>query len=50
MLLGKKEAEKYINNISFIALLILTFIGSVGIYCLKNIAIFRAIAMYFSSR
>lgn len=40
MLLGKKEAEKYINNISFITLLVVTFIGSIGIYYLKNIAIF----------
>lgn len=40
MLLGKKEAEKYINNISFITLLVVTFIGSIGIYYMKNIAIF----------
>lgn len=40
MLAGKKEAEKYIINISFISLLILTFIGSIGIYYLHNVAIF----------
>ena len=40
MLVGKKFSEKYINNISFIALLVVTFIGSIGIYYLKNIAIF----------
>lgn len=40
IILGKKEAEKYINNISFISLLILTFISGIGIYYLENIAIF----------
>ena len=40
MLVGKKFSEKYINNISFIALLVVTFIGSIGIYYLQNIAIF----------
>ena len=43
IIVGKKESEKYINNISFISLVILTFIGSIGIYCLKNIAIFYII-------
>lgn len=38
--LGKKESEKYTNNISFIVLLIITFIASIGIYCIKNISIF----------
>lgn len=37
---GKKEAEKYINIISFISLVLITFIASIGIYYIKNIAIF----------
>ena len=40
ILIGKKEAEKYVNNISFITLLIITFLASIGIYYMKNIAIF----------
>ena len=38
--LGKKESEKYTNNISFIVLLIISFIASIGIYYIKNISIF----------
>jgi stage IV sporulation protein FB len=37
---GKKEAERYINSISFLTLLIITFSASIGIYYFKNIAIF----------
>ena len=37
---GKQKSEKYINNLSFITLIILTLISSIGIYILKNIAIF----------
>ena len=37
---GKQKSEKYINNISFIILIILTLISSIGIYIAKNIAIF----------
>lgn len=37
---GKKEAEKHINTISFISLVLITFIASIGIYYIKNIAIF----------
>ena len=37
---GKKKAEKYINNISFITLIIVTFISSILIYIVENIAIF----------
>ena len=37
---GKEISEKRINNISFITLIILTFISSIGIYYLKNVAIF----------
>lgn len=40
MLDGKEISEKRINNISFITLIILTFISSIGIYYLKNVAIF----------
>lgn len=39
ILFGKKIAEKQTNNISFIILLIITFIGSISIYILKNISI-----------
>lgn len=44
ILFGKKTAEKYINNISFVLLLFLTFVSSIAIICLKNIAIFLIIA------
>ena len=40
ILIGKKEAEKYINTISFVSLIIITFIASIGIYYMKNISIF----------
>ena len=40
IIFGKKKAEKYINNISFMFLIFLTCIGSVSIYYMKNIAIF----------
>ena len=40
ILIGKKEAEKYVNNISFITLLIITFLASIGIYYIKNISLF----------
>lgn len=40
LIIGKKDAERSINNISFITLLIITFISSIGIYYIKNIAIF----------
>ncbi len=36
---GKRKSEKYINNISFITLIFLTFISSIAIYYMKNIAI-----------
>ena len=44
ILFGKKTAEKYINNISFVLLLFLTFVSSIEIIYLKNIAIFLIIA------
>lgn len=37
---GKRKSEKYINNISFIILIIVTFISSILIYIVENIAIF----------
>ena len=40
IMFGKRKAEQYINNISFIALLLITLFGSVLIYIVKNIAIF----------
>lgn len=40
---GKRKSEKYINNISFICLIILTLIGSIAVYYMKNIAMFLII-------
>ena len=40
---GKHKAEKYIYNISYITLMIITVISSIAILYLKNIAIFIAI-------
>ncbi len=40
---GKYIAEKYIHNISYIILIILTMISSVAVLYLKNVAIFFAI-------
>ncbi len=40
---GKNKAEKYINIISFITLIIVTIISSISIYYIKNIAVFIAI-------
>lgn len=38
--LGKRKAEKYTNSVSFIILIMLTFIASIGIYYMENISIF----------
>lgn len=38
--LGKQKAEKYTNYVSFITLIIITFIASITIYQAENIAIF----------
>lgn len=43
ILFGKKTSEKYINNISFVLLLFLTFVSSIAIIYLRNIAIFLII-------
>ena len=40
MFLGKMKAEKYINLISFVTLIIATFIASIAVYLAENIAIF----------
>ena len=37
---GKRKSEKYINNISFVSLIIVNFISSILIYMVENIAIF----------
>lgn len=37
---GKIKAEKYSNHISFITLIIVTFISSIAVYQFQNIAIF----------
>ena len=43
ILYGKRNSEKYINNISFIVLILLTFISSILVYKLENSAIFLII-------
>ena len=43
ILYGKRNAEKYVNIISFIFLMIITFISSILVYKLENIAIFLII-------
>lgn len=37
---GKRRAEKYTNHISFVSLIVLTFIGSIAIFYIQNIAFF----------
>ena len=43
LFLRKKKAEKYTNNISFIFLIIVTFMGSVATFYFENMAIFLII-------
>ena len=43
LFLGKKKAEKYTNNLSFIFLIIVTFMGSVATFYFENMAIFLII-------
>lgn len=45
---GKQKSEKYINNISFITLIILTLISSIGVYVAKNIAIFLIVIVLWA--
>jgi len=40
IIFGKRKAEIYINNVSFICIVLLTLISSILIYSLKNIAVF----------
>ncbi len=40
ILVGKRKAEKYSNNSSFIILIALTFLASIGVYYIKNVSIF----------
>lgn len=40
ILFGKKKAEKYINIISFLTVILITIIASITIFYLKNISIF----------
>ena len=37
---GKRKAIKYTNNVSFVSLIIITFIGSLSIFYFENISIF----------
>ena len=48
MFFGKIKAEKYSNYISFIVLIIVTFISSIVIYQVKNIAIFLIIIVLWA--
>ncbi len=43
ILFGKAKAEKYSNNISFITLILFTFLASIAIYKMENIAIFLVV-------
>ena len=43
ILYGKRNSEKYINHISFVVLIILTFISSILVYRFENLAIFLII-------
>ena len=38
--LGKRKAEKYTNSVSFVVLIIVTLIASVGVLYMKNISFF----------
>lgn len=40
IIVGKKKSEKYINSVSFIILIIITFIASITILYTENISIF----------
>lgn len=43
IIFGKRKAEMYINYISLISLVVLTFISSIGVFYLQNIAIFLVV-------
>ena len=40
IIFGKRKAEKYINNISFVCLIIITLLGSIVIFYIQNVAFF----------
>lgn len=40
IIFGKRKAERYTNYVSFISLIVITFIGSISIFYIQNIAIF----------
>ena len=42
---GKLKAEKYSNRISFLTLIIVTFMASIAVYLLENIAIFLVVLL-----
>lgn len=37
---GKRNSEKYINTLSFLILILVTFIASIGVFYMENISIF----------
>lgn len=37
---GKRNSEKYINTFSFLILILITFIASIGVFYMENISIF----------
>ncbi len=45
---GKKKAEKYSNGISFATLMIITFVASIAIYKIENIAIFLMVLVLWA--
>ena len=45
---GRRKSEKYINNISFVTLILVTFVSSILIYILENIAIFLIVIVLWS--
>ena len=45
---GKRKSEKYINNISFVTLIFTTFVSSILIYILENIAIFLIVIVLWT--
>ena len=45
---GKVKAEKYINNISFVILMLITILSSLAIYMLENISIFLIVIFLWS--
>ena len=49
ILFGKMKAERYINKISFVSLILITFLASIIIYEAKNIAIFFIILVLWTN-